>query len=93
MGVQFSPGSGVVNGTGISSSRPVHRLVGVAVTEIVSVAVGTIGCVGEGVLEGEIFVGVGDGSLPAPLAQDVLINRIMKITVVLIIGKRLCEFI
>ena len=30
MGVQISSGSGVVNEIGISSSRPVHRLVGVA---------------------------------------------------------------
>ena len=40
MGVQEYPGSGVVNGTGISSNRPDHKLVGVAVMVMVSVIVG-----------------------------------------------------
>ena len=87
MGVQFSSGSGVVNGTGISSSRPVHRLVGVAVMEMVSMAVGTADCVGGGVLERGIFVGVGDGPSPVLFAQEVFNNKIMIITAGITLGK------
>lgn len=40
MGVQTSFGRGVLNGTGISNSSPVHRSVGVAVIDEFCVAVG-----------------------------------------------------
>lgn len=79
MGVQFSSGSGVVNGSGISSRSPLHKLVGVAVMAEISVGVELTCIVGNGVLDGGTSVGVGTGVSSSMLAQAV--NRKMPICV------------
>ena len=71
MGVHSSAGRGVVKGNGISSSKPLHKLVGVAMIAGIVVAVRAAVLVGDGVLEGGILVGVGINISSSVLVQAV----------------------
>ena len=82
MGVHSSCGRGVVNACGISSSRPVHRLVGVTWTVAAGVAVGIISFIGDGVLGGVLH---GNAFVGAEISVSTLAQDAIKILIIITI--------